>query len=64
MNKTSSMNIVASVRSRLLNIARQTGRPFEEVLVLYGLERYLFRLSRSSHKKDFILKVLTLQMQV
>jgi hypothetical protein len=50
------MNIVASVRSRLLNIARQTSRPFEEVLVLYGLERYLFRLSRSSHKGVFILK--------
>ena len=56
MNKPSSKNMAASVRSRLLTIARQTGKPFEEVLVLYGLERYLFRLSRSSHKKDFILK--------
>jgi len=56
MNKPSTKNMAASVRSRLLTIARQTGKPFEEVLVLYGLERYLFRLSRSSHKKDFILK--------
>jgi len=56
MNKPSSKNVAASVRSRLLSLARKTGKPFEEVLVLYCLERYLFRLSRSSHKKDFILK--------
>ena len=56
MNKPSVKNIAASVKSSLLNIGRQTGKPFEEVLVLYGLERYLFRLSRSSHKEDFILK--------
>jgi predicted nucleotidyltransferase component of viral defense system len=56
MNKPSSKNVAASVRSRLLNIARQTGKPFEGVLVLYGLERFLFRLSRSAHKGNFILK--------
>jgi hypothetical protein len=37
MNKLSTKNVAASVRSCLLNIARQTGRPFEGVLVLYGL---------------------------
>jgi len=56
MNKRSTKNVAASVRSRLLNIARQSGKPFEEVLVLYGLERFLFRLSRSVHKGNFILK--------
>jgi predicted nucleotidyltransferase component of viral defense system len=56
MNKRSTKNVAASVRSRLLNIARQSGKPFEEVLVLYGLERFLFRLSRSAHKGNFILK--------
>lgn len=56
MNKPSTRNVAASVRSRLLNIARQTGKPFEGVLVLYGLERFLFRLSRSPHKRNLILK--------
>jgi predicted nucleotidyltransferase component of viral defense system len=56
MNKPSPKNIAASVRNRLLNIARQSGKPFEELLVLYGLERYLFRLSQSAHKNNFILK--------
>ena len=56
MNSPPTKDMAASVRSRLLNIARQTGKPFEEVLVLYGLERFLFRLSRSLHKENFILK--------
>ena len=56
MNNHSIKDVVASVRSRLLNLARQTGKPFEEVLVLYALERFLFRLSQSVHKNEFILK--------
>lgn len=49
-------NLAKSVRARLLNIARRTDKPFEELLVLYGLERFLFRLSQSVHKDNFILK--------
>lgn len=49
-------DMASSVRDRLLNLARRTGKPFEEVLILYGLERFLFRLSQSPYKKDFILK--------
>lgn len=56
MNNHSIKDVVASVRSRLLNLARQTVKPFEEVLVLYALERFLFRLSQSVHKNVFILK--------
>jgi hypothetical protein len=41
-------DMVSSVRGRLLNLARQIGKPFEEVLILYGLERFLFRLSQSA----------------
>ena len=48
--------MVSSVRNRLLEIARQKNRPFDEILVLYGLERFLFRLSLSTHKDQFILK--------
>lgn len=56
MNQRTPKDVGASVRSRLLNLARQTGRPFEEVLVLYGLERFFFRLSQSDYRRRFILK--------
>jgi hypothetical protein len=34
-------NVAASVRQRLLNYARAEGRPFNEVLQYFGLERFL-----------------------
>ncbi len=49
-------NSPASVRQRLLNIAREQGRVFEVVLVTYGLERLLYRLSISKHRDSFVLK--------
>jgi hypothetical protein len=42
-------NIGASVRQRLLNRARSEGRAFHELATLYAMERFLFRLGRSSH---------------
>lgn len=49
-------NVGASVRQRLLNRAKETGRPFDEVLQYYAMERFLYRLSRSEHREAFILK--------
>jgi len=49
-------NITASVKNRLLSAARQSGKPFQSLLTHYGLERFLFRLSRSHLKEKFILK--------
>ena len=49
-------NLPASVRQRLLNIARDTGRPFQELLQYYAMERFLYRLSRSSYADRFVLK--------
>ena len=49
-------NVAASVRARLSNKARQDGRPFQEVLQYYGLERFLYRLSKSRHRSRFLLK--------
>ena len=49
-------DMVSSVRNRLLELARRKNRPFDEILVLYGLERFLFRLSQSAYKDQFILK--------
>lgn len=51
-----SNNSAASVRQRLLNLSREQGRIFEVVLVTYGLERLLYRLSISEFRNRFILK--------
>ena len=49
-------NIAASVRQRLLTLSRTQGRDFQEVLTRYALERLLYRLGRSVHHDQFILK--------
>ena len=52
----SPKDIAASVRQRLMNHARSTGEVFNLVLVRYGLERLLYRLSLSKHQNELILK--------
>lgn len=49
-------NMAASVRERLLQQARATGRTNGELLDRYCIERLLYRLSRSRHRERFILK--------
>src|SRR6267142_1196522 len=49
-------NIGASVRARLLNLAKQRNQPFELMLIRYTLERFLYRLSTSKHRERFALK--------
>ena len=49
-------NVVASVHQRLLNLARQSGRPFNELAQYYALERWLYRLAQSDYRNLFILK--------
>ena len=49
-------NISASVRQRLLNYAKTNHKPFAEVLQMYGMERFLYRLAESVHAKSYILK--------
>ncbi|MGM0382843.1 MAG: nucleotidyl transferase AbiEii/AbiGii toxin family protein [Thermodesulfobacteriota bacterium] len=56
MTKHPYKNIAASVRQRLLNRARETGRPFSEVLQYFAMERFLYRLSKSPYADNFILK--------
>jgi hypothetical protein len=46
----------ASVRQRLLNYGKASGKPFAEVLQYYAMERFLYRLSVSSHVETFTLK--------
>lgn len=50
------VNIAASVRARLLNKARDTNHPFQELIQYYALERFLYRFGVSKHKERFILK--------
>ena len=49
-------NMAASARARLLNRAKAERRPFSELLQYYGMERFLYRLSRSEHAERFVLK--------
>jgi predicted nucleotidyltransferase component of viral defense system len=49
-------NIAASVRQRLLSKAKETGRPFSELLQYFAMERFLYRLSKSHYADDFVLK--------
>lgn len=46
----------ASVRAQLQNKAKKTNRPFAEVLQYYGMERFLYRFSKSQYARQFILK--------
>ena len=54
--KQNIVNMAASVRGRLQNTARKSHRPFAEILQYYGMERFLFRLSKSQYSQHFILK--------
>ncbi len=49
-------NLPASIQDRLLNQARLSGRSLNELLQYYAIERFLYRLSRSEHAGQFVLK--------
>ncbi|NNM42815.1 MAG: nucleotidyl transferase AbiEii/AbiGii toxin family protein [Chlamydiae bacterium] len=49
-------NLGESIRQRLKNLSEERNRPFDEILRYYAMERFLYRLSISSHAKKFFLK--------
>ncbi len=49
-------NIPASIQARLKNKADESGQPFNEILQYYGMERFLYRLSKTRHVNNLILK--------
>jgi len=53
---TAPKNLAASVKARLQNEATRRGEDFNLLLLRYGIERLLFRLSQSSHAGRFLLK--------
>jgi predicted nucleotidyltransferase component of viral defense system len=56
VTKTPAKDIGASVRARLLRLAREQGEDFQLVLIRYANERLLFRLASSMHAEQFVLK--------
>ena len=49
-------NLAASVHARLAQRRAKTGEDFNVLLVRFALERLLYRLSRSRHREQFVLK--------
>lgn len=54
--KKPPVNVAASVRDRLKALAVKRGENFDLILVRYGIERLLYRLSVSPLRKNFVLK--------
>ncbi len=49
-------DMAQSVHDRLLNIARKTNRPYNEIQQRFAMERFLYRLSVSPFADQFTLK--------
>jgi len=49
-------NLAASVRARLLNLAKAQGEEFHRVTVRFAIERLLYRLGISPYRERFVLK--------
>ena len=49
-------NIAASVKARLQNVAAKRDEDFNLLLLRYGIERLLYRLSQSKYAERFLLK--------
>jgi len=56
VSNRSVRDLAASVRQRLLNLAHEQEEDFQVVLTTYAVERFLYRLSRSAYRDQFILK--------
>jgi len=54
--KKNTQDISASVHQRLLNKARESGRPFNELFQYFSMERFIYRLSKTPHIQKFVLK--------
>ena len=51
-----TQDLAASIRARLLNIAKAENTDFNQILVRYALERLLYRISQSEYSGQFLLK--------
>jgi len=61
--RKATTNLPASVRQRLLNLAKEKRQDFGMLLTNYALERFLYRLSVARYRDSFVLKgALLLQL--
>jgi predicted nucleotidyltransferase component of viral defense system len=49
-------NMAASVGAKLLNLSRETGQSFQELVQYFAMTRFLYRLAQSTASSQFILK--------
>lgn len=49
-------NVTHSIQARLLNLSKETGVGYQQIITRYFQERLLSRLSRSDYRENFILK--------
>ncbi|NUP56559.1 MAG: nucleotidyl transferase AbiEii/AbiGii toxin family protein [Gemmatimonadaceae bacterium] len=56
MSRKQPSDLAASVRQRLLNLAKARGEELQLVLTRYGIERLLYRLGRTPASEQFVLK--------
>ena len=54
--KAADSGLVASIRARLQNLARDSRQNLEELIYRYAIERFLYRLSQSRYQNFFVLK--------
>ena len=60
MTREKRKNTAASIRARLLALAQSKGEDYQRVLGRYAIERFLYRLGRSSYRDKFAVKGATL----
>lgn len=56
MSKDNVVNIAASVLARLKHLASKHGQSYQNLLLRYATERFLYRLSISEYANAFVLK--------
>lgn len=56
MTRQTPVTVGASVRARLLRVSKERREDFTLTLMNYAAERFLYRLSQSRHRKQFVLK--------
>jgi predicted nucleotidyltransferase component of viral defense system len=61
--KRETKNIAVTIRNRLLNISNKNNRDYNAILRQYFQERFLYRISISAFRSQFILKGAFLLMQ-
>jgi predicted nucleotidyltransferase component of viral defense system len=56
MTRADKRDLAASIKQRLLNLARETSQDFQALLTRYALERLLYRVGRSPYRDRLLLK--------